>query len=120
MVLFRALGWLLLAMTVAAAVQNGLTWWSEGVFRFLTLGDVWAHVHYGSLAATQTWLTEHGSSWIVQPTLRLPAVPVFLIFGLFSLWIGQPAGEGRRGGLGEASFVGGTRRPRRRRGRGLN
>ena len=27
MVLFRALGWLLLAMTVAAAVQNGLTWW---------------------------------------------------------------------------------------------
>ena len=124
MVLFRALGWLLLAMTVAAAVQNGLTWWSEGVFRFLALGDVWSHIDYGSLAATQTYLTQHVSShgwaWGVLPLLRLPAVPVFLILGLFGLWIGQPAGDGRRGGLGEASFVGGTRRPRRRRGRGLS
>jgi hypothetical protein len=50
MVLFRALGWLLVVMTVAAAVQNGLTWWSEGVFHFLTLSDVWAHLEYGSLA----------------------------------------------------------------------
>ena len=80
---------------------------------------MWAHVHYASLASTQTWLAEHSSAWVVQPTLRLPAVPVFLILGLFSLWIGQPASEGRHGGLGEASFVGGTRRPRRRRGRGL-
>jgi hypothetical protein len=124
MVVFRALGWLLLAMTVAAAVQNGLTWWSEGVFRFLTLGDVWAHIDYASLAATQTYLTEHVSShgwaWVGLPTLRLPAVPVFLILGLFSLWIGQPAGESRRAVLGEVGFGSGTRRPRRRRGRGLN
>jgi hypothetical protein len=123
MVLFRALGWLLLAMTVAAAVQNGLTWWSEGTFRFLALGDVWAQVDYGSLAATQAYLVQHVSShgwaWVVLPMLRVPAVPVFLILGLFSLWIGQPAGEGRRGGLSAAGVVGGTRRPRRRRGRGL-
>src|SRR5580700_2708253 len=71
MVLFRALGWLLLAMTVAAAVQNGLTWWSEGTFRFLALGDAWAHVDYGSLAAIQAYLVQHVSShgwaWVVLP-----------------------------------------------------
>jgi hypothetical protein len=124
MVLFRPLGWLLLAMTVAAAVQNGLTWWSEGIFRFLALGDLWAHLDYGSLAATQTYLighvSSHGWAWGVLPMLRLPAIPVFLILGLFCLWLGQPGGEDRRGGLGNASFVGGSRRPRRRRSRGLS
>ena len=119
MVLFRALGWLLLATTVAAAVQNGLTWWSEGAFRLLALSDVWSHVDYGSLAALQGYLTSHGLGWGVQPLLHLPAIPVFLIFGVFSLWIGQPGGEGR-GGLGETSFVGGSRRPRKRRSRGIS
>jgi hypothetical protein len=125
MVVFRALGWLLLALTVAAAVQNGLTWWSEGGFHVLALGDLWAHVHYASLAAIQTYLTDHFSSrgwtWLVLPLLRLPAVPLLLVLGLFSLWIGQPAGEGRRGGFGVggvAGFAGGARRPRRRRSRG--
>jgi hypothetical protein len=121
MVLIRALGWLLLALTVAAAVQNGLTWWSEGGFRLLALSDVWGHVDYGSLAALQGYLTADDSShvwaWGVASLVRLPAIPVFLILGLFSLWIGQPGGEG--GGLGEASFVGGSRRSRKRRSRGL-
>jgi hypothetical protein len=125
MVLFRALGWLLVVMTVAAAVQNGLTWWSEGVFRFLTLGDVWAHLEYGSLAAIQGPVTGSGAArgwaWGVLAMLRLPAVPVFLILGLFLLWIGQRSPEGRRGGgRASSSFAVGTRRPKRRRSRGLN
>jgi hypothetical protein len=124
MVLFRALGWLLLAMTVAAAVQNGLNWWSEGAFRLLGLGDLWAHLDYGSLAATQAFVTKHVSShawtWGALPLLRLPAVPVFLVLGLFCLWIGQPAGENRRAVLGEVGFGSGSRRPRRRRSRGLS
>ena len=124
MVLFRALGWLLLAMTVAAAVQNGLTWWSEGSFRLLALGDLWAHIDYASLAATQAYLTQHVSShgwaWGALPLLRLPALPVFLVLGLICLWIGQPAGESRRPVLGEVGFGNGSRRPRRRRGRGLS
>lgn len=126
MVLFRALGWLLLAMTVAAAVQNGLTWWSESAFRVLTLGDLWAHLDYGSLARTQAFFTRHVSAhgWTlaVRPVLGLPAVPAFLIIGLFCLWIGGRAstGEGRRGRRREGGFVGGSRRPRRRRSGGLS
>ena len=126
MVLFRALGWLLLALTVAAVVQNGLTWWSEGAFRLLTLGDLWAHFDYGSLARTQAFFTKHvsayGWSLAASPVLGLPAVPVFLVLGLFCLWIGQSSsGESRRGRRRrESSFVGGSRRPRRRRSGGLS
>jgi hypothetical protein len=124
MVLFRALGWLLLVLTVAAAVQNGLTWWSEGGFRFLALSDVWAHLEYGSLAAIQGFATAAGTArgwaWGVLALLRLPAVPVFLILGLFLLWIGQRSPEGRRGGGVSSSFAVGTRRPKRRRSRGLS
>ena len=38
MVVFRALGWLLLAMAVAAIVHDGLAWWTEGSFHLLGLG----------------------------------------------------------------------------------
>lgn len=124
MVLFRAVGWLLLVMAVAAAVQNALSWWSEGAFRFLALSDIWAHLDYGSLAAVQGVSTEHGAArgwrWGVLALLRLPAVPVFLILGLVLIWIGQRNAEGRRGGSASGFSVGGTRRPRRRRSRGLN
>jgi hypothetical protein len=123
MVVFRALGWLLMAMTVATAVQNGLTWWSEGAFRFLTLGDVWAHFDYGSLLATQAFLTRHVSAgvwtWSMLPLLHVPALPVFLILGLFCLWRGQSNGEGRRRRR-SADFAVGSRRPKRRRSRGLS
>jgi hypothetical protein len=121
MVLFRALGWLLLVMTVAAAVQNGLAWWSEGSFRFLALSDVWAHLEYGSLAAIQGHATTAGWAWAILALLRLPAIPVFLILGMFLLWIGQRSSEGRRrGGGASSSFAVGTRRPKRRRSRGLS
>jgi hypothetical protein len=124
MVLFRALGWLLLVMTVATAVQNGLTWWSEGAFRFLTLGDVWAHLDYGSMSAVQGYLSEHvsahGWSWGVMPLLHLPALPVFLVLGLFCLWIGQSGGDARRSGGRPSGFAVGSRRPRRRRSRGIS
>ena len=120
MVLFRALGWLSLVLAVAAAVQNGLTWWSEGSFRLLALSDVWAHVEYGSLAAVQGFATGSGWAWGVLAVLRLPAIPVFLILGLILLWIGQRSPDTRRGGGASSSFAVGTRRPRRRRNRGLS
>jgi len=123
MVLFRALGWLLLAFAIAAAVQDALVWWSEGVFRLLTLGDLWVRLDYASLAATQAFVGERiasrGWQWIAMPLLGLPTVPVFVVLGLLGLWKGQPGGEGRRSGAPSA-FVGGTRRPRRRRSRGLS
>jgi len=54
MVVFRALGWLLLAMAVAAIVHDGLAWWTEGSFHLLGLGDLWAHLDTRSLADAQT------------------------------------------------------------------
>ena len=49
MVLFRALGWLLLAMAVGAVVYDGLVWWSEGVLRLLPLGELWSRLDLDSL-----------------------------------------------------------------------
>ena len=37
MVVFRGLGWLLLAMAVAAVVHDGLAWWTEGSFHLMQL-----------------------------------------------------------------------------------
>jgi len=114
MVLIRTLGWLLLALAVAAAMQDGLTWWSEGAFRLLALGDMWSHLDYDSLNSVESYLIAHVSSrlwaWIILPILRLPALPVFLILGIACLWIGQA--NGRRS---EPRSIISSRRPRRRR-----
>jgi len=120
MVLVRALGWLLLVLAVAAFVQNGLTWWSEGSFRLLALGDVWSHFDYASFNSFEALLVEHLSSrlwaWIVLPVLRIPTVAAFLVLGIACLWIGRNTG-GRKS---EPRLVVASRRPRRRRSRGLS
>jgi hypothetical protein len=119
MVVFRALGWLLLAMAVAAIVHDGLAWWTEGSFHLLGLGDLWSHLDTRSLADAQTAVQRRVSSglwfWLVRPVLMVPVLPAFLVFGLFFLWIGN-----RRGGRPETGFVLGPRAPRRRRYRGLS
>jgi hypothetical protein len=119
MVVFRALGWLLLAMAVAAIVHDGLAWWTEGSFHLLGLGDLWSHLDTRSLSDAQTAVQRRVSSglwfWLVRPVLMVPALPAFLVLGLFFLWIGN-----RRGGRPETGFVLGPRAPRRRRYRGLS
>lgn len=119
MVLFRALGWLLLALAAGAVVYDCLTWWSEGAFRLLTLGDLWSRLHLGSLRAVQAGLqrTLSGILWVglLQPFLKIPALPAFVIGGALCLWLGGRIG----GGTDEASFLG-MSRPRRRRSRGLS
>ena len=116
MVVFRALGWLLLAMAVAAIVHDGLAWWTEGSFHLLGLGDLWSHLDVRSLSDTQNAVQRHLSAalwnWIIRPVLMIPALPAFLIVGFLFLWIG-----GRSGDRPDASFVG-SRPPRRRRNRG--
>ena len=110
MVVFRALGWLLLAMAVAAIVHDGLAWWTEGSFHLLGLGDLWSHLDTRSLADAQTAVQRRVSSglwfWLVRPVLMVPVLPAFLVLGLFFLWIGN-----RGGGRPEAGFVLGPRRP---------
>jgi hypothetical protein len=119
MVVFRALGWLLLAMAIAAIVHDLLAWWTEGSFRLLGLGDLWSHLDMHSLADAQTAIQRHVSSalwfWLIRPVLMIPALPAFLGLGLFFLWLGN---RGR--GAPEPGFLLGSRPPRRRRYRGLS
>jgi hypothetical protein len=119
MVVLRGLGWLLLALAVAAIVHDGLTWWSGGSFHLLGLGDLWSHLDMRSLGDAQTAVQRHVSAalwnWIVRPILMIPALPAFLVLGLLLLWLGN-----RAGGDGEPGLLGGARPPRRRRSRGLS
>src|SRR5262245_23309642 len=113
MVLFRALGWLLLAMAVGAIVYDCLSWWSEGAFRLLPLGELWQRLDFDSLTRAQSAIQRHLSSalwqWVAVPILRLPALPVFLMAGVILLWIGRRIGSRAEPGLL------GPRAPRRRR-----
>ncbi len=119
MVVFRALGWLLLAMAVAAIVHDGLAWSTEGSFRLLGLGDLWSHLDMQSLADAQAAVQRRASSalwfWLVRPVLMVPVLPAFLVLGLFFLWIGN-----RGASRPETGLLLGTRPPRRRRYRGLS
>jgi hypothetical protein len=115
MVLFRALGWLLLAMAVGALVYDGLAWWSEGVLRLLPLRELWQRIDLDSLnraqAAVQTHLSAGVWTWMIVPFLKLPALPMFVITGTLLLWLGR-----RVGSRADSGFIG-TRPPRRRRAR---
>ena len=59
MVLFRALGWLLLTMAVGAVVYDGLVWWSEGVLRLLPLGELWSRLDVDSMNRAQSAVQRH-------------------------------------------------------------
>ncbi len=113
MVLFRALGWLLLAMAVGAVVYDGLVWWSEGVLRLLPLGELWSRLDLDSFNRAQSAVQRHLSVglWtrVVLPILTLPALPMFLIAGTIFLWLGR-----RIGSRAETAYIG-ARAPRRRR-----
>lgn len=119
MVLFRAAGWLLLALGAGAFVNDGLTWWSEGVFRLLDLGGLWARLDLGSLRAVQVGLQDvlSGVIWtgLLLPILKIPALVAFVVGGTACLWLGGRIGDRSA----EASFLG-MSRPRRRRSRGLS
>ncbi len=118
MVVFRALGWLLLAMAVAAVVHDGLAWWTEGSFRLLGLGDLWSRLDIRSLGDAQMAVQRHLSvvlwTWIVRPILLIPALPAFLALALLFFWLGN-----RPGGRPEEGLLA-SRPPRRRRSRGLS
>jgi hypothetical protein len=119
MVVFRAIGWLLLAMAVAAIVHDALAWWTEGSFQLLGLGDLWAHLDMRSLSDAQAAIQRGVSSalwfWIVRPLLMIPVLPAFLVLGLLFLWLGN-----RGGSRPDSGFLVGSRPPRRRRNRGLS
>jgi len=113
MVLFRALGWVLLALAVGTVVHDGLVWWSEGALRLLSLGELWSRIDLDSLNRVQSGVQNHLStglwSGLAVPILKLPALASFVIGGVAFLWLGR-----RSGSRAEASFIG-ARPPRRRR-----
>jgi hypothetical protein len=116
-VVYRALGWLLLAAAVVVAVRDLLAWWSDGSFHFMRLGELWARLDVASLSSVQATLQGHLSVslwvWIVRPVLAVPALVAFLVVGIVLLWLG------RARPIAEPLLLTGSRsRPRRRRGRG--
>jgi len=116
MVLVRAFGWLLLAMALAAVVHDALAWWSDGSLRLLTLAGLWARIDLGSLTGFQDGIERHVHpavwNWGFRSFLAIPALLVFVVFGLICLWLGQ-----RPSGHMPAGYVMGSRPPRKRRGR---
>src|SRR5258708_12469749 len=86
MVVIRGLGWLLLAMALAAIVHDGLTWWSDGSFHLLGLGDLWSRLDIRSLGDTQSAVQRHLSgalwTWVLRPVLIIPPLPPFLPLAL--------------------------------------
>ena len=94
--LVRAVGWLLLALAIAAVVHDALAWWTEGSFHLLGLGDLWSHLDMRSLSDAQSAVQRHVSTalwnWIVRPILLIPALPAFLALGLIFLWLGNRSG----------------------------
>ena len=89
MVLFRALGWLLLGSSVAIAVRDGLHWWAERTFHALSLGELWLLLDFGSLQSLESSVMRHLSSmaWarLAAPVLAVPALPVFVVVGAFEV-----------------------------------
>lgn len=116
---FRALGWLLLAMAVAAFVHDGLTWWAEGSLHLLRIGDLWSHLDVRSFsdaqAAVQRNLSTFAWRWLFRPLMAVPVLPGCLALGLLFLWLGGRTGDGR-----ETALLVGARPRRRRRSRGLS
>jgi hypothetical protein len=115
MVLFRALGWLLLALAVGAVVYDGLNWWSDGALRLLALGELWSRVDLASLNAFQAGRPGRAvaATGAADPQRARPAA--FVIAGVIFLWLGR-----RVGSRTDPSFLGMSQRPRRRRSRGLS
>ena len=107
------------AFAIAAAVNDCLAWWSEGVFRLLSLGELWTRLSLGSLQSAQSFLSSHARgllwSWFLMPILKVPALPILALAGTMLLWIGRRIGGQTKGG-----FVLGSSPPRRRRGRGIS
>jgi hypothetical protein len=117
MFLVRGLGWFLLALAAAVAVNDVLAWWSETNLHLLTLGELWGKLAPGSLEQTQRSVQRFAtpSLWqvLARPVLGVPALPVFLGVGLLLLWAGS-----RPVGRPDPGTIMSTRPPRRRR-RGL-
>ena len=111
---YRALGWLCLAMAVAIAVRDALAWWADGAFHLVGLGELWSRLDVASLDGVQTTVQRHLSAslwaWIARPVLALPALVAFLVLAIALFWLG------RRKPLADPHVLSGTR-PRRRRSR---
>jgi hypothetical protein len=113
-VVYRALGWVYLAIAIAMAVRDALAWWADGVFRLASLGELWSGLDVASLSSVQATVQRHLSvylwAWVVRPALAIPAVIAFVALALALLWLGR-----QRAAL-EPHVLTGSR-PRRRRSR---
>jgi hypothetical protein len=90
--LARALAFLFLVGAAAMLVVEVTRWLHTGIV-LTPIGQVWATLHRESLLLLQPAVERHIHpalwSWVLQPILEAPALPVFLALGLASLWLGR-------------------------------
>jgi hypothetical protein len=83
----------LFLLAAAAMLVVEVTRWLHTGFALTPIGQVWATLHRDSLLLLQPAVERHIHpalwSWVLQPVLEAPALPVFLALGLVFLWLGR-------------------------------
>ena len=86
MVIFRALGWILLFASLAVLVGDGVNALQGGDFRFVAAGELWYRLDAGSLNFLQAVTQRYLSAWlwdnVCVPVLLAPAFVVLMVPGL--------------------------------------
>jgi hypothetical protein len=81
-----------IGVLILLALANDIYWGiATGPIRFRAIGELWQWLYFWSEHYALTWVKGHSSPavWtgVVSPALGLPALPVFLAFGLLYLWL---------------------------------
>lgn len=91
-VVSRALAVLFALAAAAMVVVEFTRWLHVGALQLTPIGRLWFEIHSGSLLLLQPAIERHLHpalwTWIVQPVLEAPALPVFLGLALFFAWLG--------------------------------
>lgn len=99
MVILRILGWLLMALAVAALGWEALAAWQGDGWRIVPLGELWFKLDAQSLNASQAAVQRHVAPWLWEPVITTvllwPGWAVFGVPGLLLLWVGRRR-SGRR------------------------
>ncbi len=97
----RVLGWLFVAVAVAALAADVMAWRQSGAWRLAAIGELWAQLHRDSLLLAEPAVDRHvwPGLWqsAVVPVLLAPAAPALALVGLALLLLCRR--RRRRGGL---------------------
>jgi hypothetical protein len=89
MPMWRWIGFLFGALTVAALALDGYRYYETNLYKPVTLGATWAAIDIGSLNLSQAVVQRYLSAWLwdpaIQTVLTAPAWLVLAIIGVIAL-----------------------------------